>query len=546
MFSSLICLVCGPALRYASNPFFDKWSCRRYIRVCDIIPFQQEKGKTTKESGVMEDREQDILPEEDIEDPTEEEEDFSALFEASLKRISERVQTDSKVTGTVVSIGEEWVFVDIGGKSEGVIAAQELVDEDGNPSVAVGDAITAYVVNARDGETVLSVKMTAAASGEALEGACRSGLPIEGAVVSERKGGYQVTVFGKEAFCPYSQMDLRGVSAPEGYIGKKLLFRIADYENGGRNIVLSRRQILEEEQRKRVEQLRQSLHMGDRISGTVTRLAPYGAFVDIGGTEGLIPMSEMAWYRVASASDVLAPGETVTVKVLDLDWGKGRISLSLKATQEDPWATAAERYREGVIMSGQVMRLATFGAFVRLEPGIEGLLHISGLGLGRRVTHPKEVVSEGDEISVKIVSVDPAARRMGLELSFPASAGEENAQEGVETGAVVTGAVDAVKPYGVFVLLPGGKTGLLHVSEMAGDTTGDLRRKYPQGSSITVQVVKVDPGSGKISLSTKGLEAAEESRTYKAYQAEKGGGGSFGTLAAVFKKASRRQGQAGE
>jgi small subunit ribosomal protein S1 len=495
----------------------------------------------------MEDREQEILPEEDMQNPAEaEEDDFSALFEASLKRVSKQVQTDSKVTGTVVSIGEEWAFVDIGGKSEGVIAAQELLDEDGKPSVAVGDAITAYVVSAGDGETVLSVKMTAAASSEALEGACSSGLPIEGVVGSERKGGYLVTVFGKEAFCPYSQMDLRGVSAPDGYVGKKLVFRITDYENGGRNIVLSRRQILEEERQKRVGQLRESLHVGDLVSGTVTNLAPYGAFVDIGGIEGLIPMSELAWRRVALASDVLAPGETVTVKVLDLDWARGRVSLSLKATQEDPWATAAERYREGAIVTGQVMRLAPFGAFVQLEPGIEGLLHISGLGLGRRVTHPREVVSEGDDLMVKIASVDAAARRMGLELSFSGSTEEEGAQEKLQPGAILTGAVDAVKPYGAFVLLPGGKTGLLHISEMAGDTTGDLRRKYPQGSSVTIQVVKVDPGSGKISLSTKGLEAAEESKEFKAYQTEKGSDGSFGTLAALFKKASRRQGQTGE
>jgi len=493
----------------------------------------------------MEDKELEGIPEEETPDPAgvEEEEDFSSLFEESLKKVKKRVRTDSRVTGTVVSIGDEWAFVDIGGKSEGVIAAQELLDENGEPTVSVGDPISAYVVSTRDGETVLSVKMTAAASSESLEGAYRSGLPIEGVVASERKGGYQVTVFGKEAFCPYSQMDLRGVSDPEGYVGKRLVFRIAEYEKGGRNIVLSRRQILEEERQKQVDRLRQTLHVGDLVPARVTRLAPYGAFADIGGIEGLIPMSELGWNRVASASDVLSPGETVEVKVLDLDWKGGRISLSLKATQEDPWATAGERYAEGAVMTGQVMRLAPFGAFVQLEPGIEGLLHISSLGLGRRVAHPKEVVSEGEELQVRIASVDAAGRRIGLELSFPSSGDTEGAQAELEPGAILTGAVDAVKPYGAFVLLPGGKTGLLHVSEMAGDTTGDLRRKFPQGSSVTVQVVKVDPGSGKISLSTKDLEAAEETRVLKAYQGEKGGAGSFGTLAAVFKKAGRKQGE---
>ena len=494
----------------------------------------------------MEDERVDDIPEEEMAEAAEEdEEDFSALFEASLKKVKKRVPTDSKVTGTVVSIGAEWAFVDIGAKSEGVIAAQELLDENGQPTVSVGDPIAAYVVSTRDGETVLSVKMTSAASSESLEGAYRSGLPIEGFVASERKGGYQVTVFGKDAFCPYSQMDLRGVSAPDGYVGKKLVFRITDYENGGRNIVLSRRQILEEERQERIDQLRKSLHVGDVVSATVTKLAPYGAFADIGGMEGLIPMSELAWHRVASASDILSPGQTVTVKVLDLDWKGGRISLSLKATQQDPWATASERYTEGAIMTGQVMRLAPFGAFVQLEPGIEGLLHISSLGLGRRVAHPKEVMAEGEEVQVRIASVDAIARRISLELSFASSADNERVEVELEPGAILTGTVDALKPYGAFVLLPGGKTGLLHISEMDGDTTGDLRRKYPQGSSITVQVVKVDPGSGKISLSTKDLKEAEESRAFKAYQGDKADAGSLGTMASLFKKASRGQKQGG-
>lgn len=496
----------------------------------------------------MEERERHSLSQEELTDSKEgkEEEDFSALFEASLKKAGrQRVQTDGKVTGTVVSVGEEWAFVDIGQKSEGVIAVQELLDEDGKPSVAVGDRITAYVVRVKDGEIVLSVKMTAAASGQALAGAHRSGLPVEGTVVSERKGGYGVKVFGKEAFCPYSQMDLRGASDPEGYIGKKLLFRIMDYEEGGRNIVLSRRQVLEEERKQRVEALRKSLRVGDVISGRVASLAPYGAFVDIGGVEGLIPMSELAWRRVQSAADVLAPGEAVAVKVLNLDWSGERITLSLKATQEDPWATAAERYREGMVLSGYVMRLAPFGAFVQLEPGVEGLLHISGLGVGQRISHPREVVSEGEEISVKIMSVDQGARRIGLELCFPGSIENENGQKQVQEGAVLTGTIDAVKPYGAFVLLPGGKTGLLHVSEMAGDPGGDLRRRYPPGSSITVQVLKVDSESGKISLSARNLAAVEEDASFKAFQTGKGGAGSLGTMASLFKQARQKKRQGG-
>jgi len=408
----------------------------------------------------MQNGDRDPNPDEAIEDyPQTDEEDFSALFEASLKKKRKQTLSDSKVIGTVVSVGEEWTFVDMGEKSEGVIATQELLDEDGRPSVAVGDPITAYIVKARDGEILLSVRMTAGATSEALEGAYRSGLPVEGIVVAERKGGYQVKVSGKEAFCPYSQMDLRGVSAPEGYVGKKLVFRISTYERGGRNIIVSRRQILEEERQQRLEQLRQSVHVGDVVSGKVTRLVPYGAFVDIGGVEGLIPMSELAWRRVGSPSDVLTSGETVTVKILDLDWKRERISLSRKATLEDPRASVAERYPEGTMLTGEVEHVA---------------------------------------------------------------------------------------PFGVFVRLPEGESGLVHVSEIAGDTPGDLRRKYPEGSSIRVHVLKADPESGKISLSTKGVEAAEEGREFQTYQAGKGGPPSFGTLASAFKMAGQKKGRAGK
>lgn len=384
------------------------------------------------------------------------EEDFSTLFEASLKEPKKRAQLHGKVTGTVVGIGGEWVFVDIGEKSEGIIALQELLDQDGKPSVALGDRITAYVMKKREGETLLSVRLTSAASGDALEGAYRSGVPVEGVVTAERKGGYQVKLLGKDAFCPYSQMDLRGVSDPDGYIGKRLPFRITAYDNAGRNIVLSRRAILEEEREQRVSELRKSLHVGDVVLGRVARLLPYGAFVDIGGIEGLIPIAELAWRRVESPSDVLAPGETVRVKIMDLDWKEGRITLSRKATLEDPRTTLAERYPEGMILVGEVVRLA---------------------------------------------------------------------------------------PFGVFVQLPDGDTGLLHVSEMADGGAGDLRKRYPQGSSLKVQVLKTDPASGKIALSTKGLEAGEADQEFKAYRAGMAGTGSFGTLALAFEKAGEKRGR---
>jgi small subunit ribosomal protein S1 len=253
----------------------------------------------------------DKLPQSQTDTNDDEGEDFAVLFQSHQYQRDTFVPQDSKIEGTIVSIGEEWVFVDVGGKTEGAISKEELVDEHGDFNFKVGDSLTAYVVNRRDGEILLSVKMTTAASEEAIRGAHRSGVPVEGFVVAERKGGYTVTIMGRQAFCPYSQIDLQPVRDRVDYIGKKLSFRITEYSDHGRNIVLSRREILEEERLQQIEQLKQTLKPGDVIEGLVRKLAPFGAFVDIGGVEGLVPMSELAWHRVASAEDVLSPADCV-------------------------------------------------------------------------------------------------------------------------------------------------------------------------------------------------------------------------------------------
>jgi small subunit ribosomal protein S1 len=474
----------------------------------------------------------DNLPESPVED---QEEDFAALFEASSERKDDRVHRDSKTVGTIVSIGDEWVFVDIGGKTEGVIARDELVDKNGHLDLNVGDPLTAYVVSTKDGEIQLSVKMTSAASEEAIRDAYRSGVPVEGLVNAERKGGYTVTVLGKQAFCPYSQIDLQSASSPDAYIGQRFTFRIAEYSERGRNIVLSRRDILEEERLRKVAQLRQTLKPGDTITGTVQNLTNFGAFVDIGGVQGLIPMSELAWYRVESVSDILSPGEAVTVRVLDLDWENNRISLSRKHTIEDPWASVRQRYHEDEIVPGTVTRLMNFGAFVQLEAGIEGLIHISNLGAGRRINHPSDVVSEGDRVNVKIISVDGDARRMGLELLRAETEEPEESGPQFHTGDIIEGIVDSVKDYGVFVGFSGGKSGLLHVSQIEDGRGGDLRRRFPVGSRIQTQVLAIDPDSGKISLSVKTLKKKDEEVNFKDYASGKEGRTAFGTLGDLLK-----------
>jgi small subunit ribosomal protein S1 len=474
----------------------------------------------------------DTGPHQEVEEPQE---DFASLFEASERSQDMRIQRDTKVEGMIVSIGEEWVFVDIGAKSEGTIAREELLDDKGEFRAEVGDPVTAYVVSTSDGEILLSRKMTAAASDDAIRGAHRSGVPVEGLVTEERKGGYSVTVLGKQAFCPYSQMDLRSAGVPSDYIGKRFTFRIAEFSDRGRNLVLSRREILEEERLKRVAQLKKTLKAGDEVQGTVQKLAQFGAFVDIGGIEGLIPMSELAWYRVGEAADVLRQGESVTVRILDLDWDNNRISLSLKQTLENPWSSVSQRYVEETVLTGTVTKLMNFGAFVQLEPGVEGLIHISNLGMGRRINHPKEAVSEGEQVQVRVITVDQEARRIGLELVFQGSEGEGSPQPELKEGDVVTGTVDSIKDYGLFVTLPGGKSGLLHVSEIGDKKTGDLRNRFQVGSSLEVQILGVDSETKKISLSTKSLSMSAEQSQFKEFVTGKGGAKSLGTLGDLLK-----------
>ncbi len=482
----------------------------------------------------MEDMEKEQTTElEDQLEPLEEEEDFAQLFEESQARREKPVQRDKKTEGVVVSIGEEWVFVDVRAKTEGAIAKSELIDKEGQLTVKVGDTLAAYVVTAKGDDILLSVNMTAAASEEALQGAYESGVPVEGLVREERKGGYGVSVLGQDAFCPYSQMDLPPPGVAEDYVGKRFTFRILEYSNRGRNVVISRRNILEEEKAEKVAELRHSLAVGDIVTGTVTNLANFGAFVDIGGIDGLIPLSEMAWHRVGSASDVLRSGEEVTVKVLDLDWDRNRISLSRKQTLENPWTTVSARFSEDTVLEGTVRKLMDFGAFVELEPGIEGLVHISNLGAGRRINHPKEVVSEGDQVRIKILSVDQEARRIGLELMYtPDEQGEPAAE--LNPGDQVSGTVDSVKDYGLFVILPNGKTGLLHVSEIEGGDRGDLRRKFKADDTIEVEILSIDPDTDKISLSVKSLGRKAEDALAKQY-GRKGKEGSMGTLGDLLK-----------
>lgn len=381
---------------------------------------------------------------------TQEKEDFGQIlaeFEQEAPAKSEDPAVGEKVSGRILSIGDEWVFIDLGAKSEGRIAAEELKDAEGNLTVKEGETLEATVTGADPESGALLLKRKAGGKGKKaadvvpeIKQAYEAGLPVEGTVSGINKGGAEVQVAGMRAFCPLSQLDLRYVEDPQKFVGQKLAFRVSRLEEGNRggrgpNIVLSRRALLEEEQQSRAAETRQKLQVGAILQGKITSLTTYGAFVDLGGIEGMLHVSEIGHTRTTHPQDVFQVGQEVEVQVIKIEKGKDekrpeRISLSRRSLEKDPWRDAVGRFPEGTETTGRVARLETFGAFVELAPGLEGLVHISEIGAGRRLNHAREAVQVGQDVQVRVLGVDTARRR--ISLSMAAVGGADDHREELE------------------------------------------------------------------------------------------------------------------
>jgi small subunit ribosomal protein S1 len=343
-------------------------------------------------------------------------ESFEDLFNQESTKKLRHFTPGQKLTATIIDISGESAFLDVGGKSEGVLDSSDLKNEDGEITAKAGDRIEVYFLRSSGSEMIFAAKLSGGSGAAQLEEAWRSGIPVEGFVKAETKGGFEITLGGNvRAFCPFSQMGLRRVEdAAATYLETRMTFRITRFESDGRNIVVSARAIQEEEREARREELRQSLSEGDLVEGEVTSIRDFGAFVDIGGIDGLIPISEVGWTRVENISEFFTVGQHVKAIVKKLDWENDRISLSFKETQTDPWEASVTNFPEGSTQTGKVSRLAQFGAFVTLAPGVDGLVHISKLGSGRRINHPREVLEEGQEVEVVVESIDLDERRISL------------------------------------------------------------------------------------------------------------------------------------
>ncbi len=467
------------------------------------------------------------------------EEDFAAMFEASLQ--ANRLDKGEIVEGRIVAIGPEVALVDVGGKGEAVIDIDELKNVDGEIEVALGDSVQAMVVSTSGGLTLSRRLAGAAASDRQFEDAFHSGLPVEGKVEREVKGGYEVRIGRQRAFCPISQIDVRGAdaSAHEGHVYQ---FRIIEYKEGGSNIVVSRRALLEDEQRANAAEVRDKIVPGAVMTGRVTSVREFGAFVDLGaGVQGLLHVSEMSWSRVSAPSEIVKAGEEITVKVLRVDEDKQKISLGLKQLSTDPWSRVSDVYAVGQVRPGRVTRVAEFGAFVELEPGIEALAHASTFAPTGRSGGWSDQVAPGMTGTFEILSIDLEQKRIGVALVQEGSAraeGSTGARLGIVPGARLTGKVERYEKFGVFVFLAPGRTGLIPLSETGIAKEGDVQRAFPVGADVEVIVLEVDPSGRRIRLSAKAvMEAreAEEVREWSERKAPPAEG--FGTLADKLRSA---------
>lgn len=464
------------------------------------------------------------------------EEDFGAMFEASLQ--AKRIAQGQTVEGTIVSIGPEVALVDVGGKSEAVLDVHELKDRDGVLEVAVGDHIQAVVASTVGGVQLSRKLGRGAVTDRQLEDAFHAGVPVEGTVEREVKGGYDVRVARSRAFCPFSQIDTVRAADPAAHIGRVYTFRITEFKDGGQNLVVSRRALLEEDQRARAEEVRRTLVAGAIVTGRVVSVRDFGAFVDVGGgVQGLLHVSEMGWSRVADASQAMTPGDEITVKVLRVDEDGRKIALGLKQLTEDPWSRVPGTYEVGQVRTGRVTRVADFGAFVELEPGVEGLAHASTFAPTGRLRGWATLVSAGTTAPFEILSIDTEKKRIGVALvpegSSRATERTSASPQGIAPGARLTGKVERHEPFGVFVFLGPGLTALMPSSETGVGKDSDVAKAFPIGSDVEVIVLEADAAGRRIRVSRKAIQDRQEAEELHAYRdrADAAPSGGLGSLA---------------
>ncbi len=479
------------------------------------------------------------------EENTNGENSFEELLKASAETSSRKLFPGDKVSGKVLKVSKDTIFVDLGGKSEGIADVQEFRDREGNVTVQQGDWVEMRVASTRDGiHLTKGMKVQGPDALDILREAKESVIPVEGRVTAVVKGGFQVDLSGIRAFCPLGQIDLQFCEKPDDHVGARYPFRIMEVKEKGKNIIVSRRVLLQEEQEKKSKETLARLKPDLECEGKVTKLTDFGAFVDIGGVEGMVHISEISHGRIGHPSEVLKPGQPVKVKVMKVETdkeGRAKISLSIKALEPDSWEKGLG-FEEGEIIQGKVSRLTDFGAFIEVAPGVDGLVHVSEISY-ERVQHPSRFLHEGDRVDVLVMGIDHQTHRISLSIK-EVMIKKKMEQEGEgadkvrrEAGQVLRGIVDDIKPYGLFVRLPqlGAKArGLLPLEELRSSEKGDVKKKFPKGQEIQVEITSIDE-KGRIRLSQRVMEEREDREDYKKFLEKEEKQGKLGTLGDLLK-----------
>ncbi|MCC2604145.1 30S ribosomal protein S1 [Planctobacterium marinum] len=435
-------------------------------------------------------------------------ESFAQLFEESLKELETR--PGAIVRGTVVSIDKDIVLVDAGLKSESAIPAEQFKNSKGDLEIAVGDEVDVALDAVEDGfgETILSrEKAKRHEAWVELEKAYEDKVTVTGVINGKVKGGFTVEVNSVRAFLPGSLVDVRPVRDTLHLEGKELEFKVIKLDAKRNNVVVSRRAVIEEENSAERDTLLQTLDEGVEVKGIVKNLTDYGAFVDLGGVDGLLHITDMAWKRVKHPSEIVSVGDEINVKVLKFDKEKSRVSLGMKQMGNDPWEEIANRYPEGAKLTGQVTNLTDYGCFVEIQEGVEGLVHVSEMDWTNKNIHPSKVVSLGDTVEVMVLEIDEERRRISLGLKQCKANPWEEFAKSYNKGDKVTGKIKSITDFGIFIGLDGGIDGLVHLSDISWNKAGeDAVRDYKKGDEITAVVLQVDAERERISLGVKQID----------------------------------------
>lgn len=479
-----------------------------------------------------------------VEKENDQEISFAELLESHADSPGKRVHPGERVSGRVAQIGKETVFIDLGGKSEGFADLGEFLDEAGNLKIKVGDWVEMRVASTKEGiHLTKGMKIQGADPFDMLREARENLLPIEGKVSGITKGGFEIDLSGIRAFCPLSQIDLIFTEKPEEHVGKRYSFRIMEIKEKGKNVIVSRRVLLEEEQERRARETLERLKPDVVWEGKISKLTNFGAFVDLGGVEGMVHISEIAHGRIQHPSEVLKTGQPVKVKVLKIETekeGKPKISLSIKALEPDSWERGLG-FEVGEIVRGKISRLTDFGLFVEVAPGVDGLVHISEISYDR-ISHPNQLFREGEGVEVLVLGIDPQTKRVSLSIKEATLKKKVMDDESLKTvrlevGQMLKGIVEEVKPFGLFVRLPqfGAKVkGLLPHEELRASEKGDVKKRFPRGKEIQVEIISIDE-KGKIRLSQRAMEEREDQEDYRKFMERDDRSSSLGTLGDVFK-----------